>query len=150
MSFLSSRGCFVSSEWGSASLQEHVNALFPRIQEKKSIVVAKFLIWGFKAHHMLRRGSGALHHNSQHSCKKKKNPCWGKGNHSSREDRGKTFLTHCDACALHGSLGSSEKHVEEEKEEEEEDEVRPEEAVCFILWRNLPASVCRSNTASGR
>ena len=72
MSFLSSRGCFVSSEWGSASLQEHVNALFPRIQEKKSIVVAKFLIWGFKAHHMLRLGSGALHHNSQHSRKKKK------------------------------------------------------------------------------
>lgn len=43
--------------------QEHVNALFPRIQEKKSIVVENFLIWGFKTHHMLRRGSGALYHN---------------------------------------------------------------------------------------
>lgn len=49
--------------------QERVNALFPRIQEKKSIVVAKFLIWGFKAHHMLRLCSGALRHNRRTAAK---------------------------------------------------------------------------------
>ena len=92
MSFLSSRGCFVSSEWGSASLQEHVNALFPRIQEKKSIVVAKFLIWGFKAHHMLRRGSGALHHNSQHFCKKRKIHAGEKETIHPERTEGKHFL----------------------------------------------------------
>lgn len=45
--------------------------MFPRIQEKNSIVVAKFLIWGFKAHHMLRLGSGAHRHNAQTTEKKK-------------------------------------------------------------------------------
>lgn len=101
----------MSSEWGSASLQEHVNALFPRIQEKKSIVVAKFLIWGFKAHHMLRLGSGALHHNSQHSRKKKKKIHAGE-KETIHPERTEGKHTHYDACALHGSLGSSEKRVD--------------------------------------
>lgn len=37
-----------------------VYALFPRIQEKKSIVAADFLIWGSKVHHMLGAGSSSL------------------------------------------------------------------------------------------
>lgn len=57
--------CFGS---GLCLSQQPVNALFPRIQEKKSIVAANFLIWGFKAHHMLGLGSRATLPQQANSC----------------------------------------------------------------------------------